>query len=111
MHYSLVLKVMFIDFGCSAGCLARNVLEAKRQIAAAVSVERYARRWLCRCAYLHLRSAALVIQSSIRYMLAVQTLQHLKNAKASTVIQVFLIFYSRTPIPSLILKTSPPPHS
>ncbi|TKV93854.1 hypothetical protein SEVIR_9G256700v4 [Setaria viridis] len=71
------------------GCLARNVLEAKRQIAAAVSVERYARRWLCRCAYLHLRSAALVIQSGIRYILAVQTLQHLKNAKASTVIQAW----------------------
>ncbi|XP_066375076.1 protein OPAQUE1-like isoform X4 [Miscanthus floridulus] len=71
------------------GCLARNVLEAKRQIAAAVSVERYARRWLCRCAYLHLRSASLVIQSGIRYILAVQRLLHLKNAKASTVIQAW----------------------
>ncbi|KAF8723303.1 hypothetical protein HU200_021824 [Digitaria exilis] len=69
------------------GCLARNVLETKRQIAAAVSVERYARRWLCRCAYLHLRSAALLIQSGIRYILAVQRLLHLKRAKASTVIQ------------------------
>lgn len=67
------------------------MLEAKRQIAAAVSVERYARRWLCRCAYLRLRSASLVIQSGIRYILAVQRLRHLKNAKASTVIQVFLI--------------------
>jgi len=71
------------------GCLARNVLEAKKQIAAAVSVERYARRWLCRCAYLHLRSAALVIQSGIRYILAVQRLRHLENAKASTVIQAW----------------------
>ncbi|XP_039829224.1 protein OPAQUE1-like isoform X2 [Panicum virgatum] len=71
------------------GCLARNVLEAKKQIAAAVSVERYARRWLCRCAYLHLRSAALVIQSGIRYILAVQRLRHVKNAKASTVIQAW----------------------
>ncbi|CAD6205072.1 unnamed protein product [Miscanthus lutarioriparius] len=71
------------------GCSARNVLEAKRQIAAAVSVERYARRWLCRCAYLHLRSASLVIQSGIRYILAVQRLLHLKNAKASTVIQAW----------------------
>ncbi|XP_021321162.1 protein OPAQUE1 isoform X3 [Sorghum bicolor] len=71
------------------GCLARNVLEAKRQIAAAVSVERYARRWLCRCSYLHLRSASLVIQSGIRYILAVQRLLHLKNAKASTVIQAW----------------------
>ncbi|XP_066385763.1 protein OPAQUE1-like isoform X5 [Miscanthus floridulus] len=71
------------------GCLALNVLEAKRQIAAAVSVERYARRWLCRCAYLHLRSASLVIQSGIRYILAVQRLLYLKNAKASTVIQAW----------------------
>ncbi|KAL6642959.1 hypothetical protein ACP70R_021140 [Stipagrostis hirtigluma subsp. patula] len=71
------------------GCLARNMFEAKRQIAAAVSVEKYARRWFCRCAYLRLRSASLVIQSGIRYILAVQQGLHFKNAKASTVIQAW----------------------
>lgn len=75
-----------------AGCLARNIIEARRQIAAAVSVEKYARRWLCRCAYLNLRSVALVIQSGIRYILAAKMLLHLKNVKATTVIQVILIF-------------------
>nr|AAM44879.1 Putative myosin heavy chain [Oryza sativa Japonica Group] len=70
------------------GCLARNLLDAKRQIAAAVSVEKYARRWFCRCEYLHLRSSALVIQSGVRYMLAIQKLLQLKNNKAATIIQV-----------------------
>ncbi|XP_052133735.1 protein OPAQUE1-like [Oryza glaberrima] len=69
------------------GCLARNLLDAKRQIAAAVSVEKYARRWFCRCEYLHLRSSALVIQSGVRYMLAIQKLLQLKNNKAATIIQ------------------------
>ena len=110
MHYKFHFAPQS-NVGYSAGCLARNVLEAKKQIAAAVSVERYARRWLCHCAYLHLRSAALVIQSGIRYILAVQRLRHLENAKASTVIQVYLIFYSSTPTPSLILETPSPPHS
>ena len=110
MHYKFHFAPQS-NVGYSAGCLAWNVLEAKKQIAAAVSVERYARRWLCRCAYLHLRSAALVIQSGIRYILAVQRLRHLENAKASTVIQVYLIFYSSTPTPSLILETPSPPHS
>ncbi|GJM84472.1 hypothetical protein PR202_ga00145 [Eleusine coracana subsp. coracana] len=71
------------------GCLARNILEARRQIAAAVSVEKYARRWLCRCAYLNLRSVALVIQSGIRYILASKILLHLKNVKAATIIQAW----------------------
>uniref|UniRef100_A0A0E0EXD4 Myosin motor domain-containing protein n=1 Tax=Oryza meridionalis TaxID=40149 RepID=A0A0E0EXD4_9ORYZ len=70
------------------GCLARNLLDAKRQIAAAVSVEKYARRWFCRCEYLHLHSSALVIQSGVRYMLAIQKLLQLKNNKAATIIQV-----------------------
>ncbi|KAL6883729.1 hypothetical protein ACP4OV_011143 [Aristida adscensionis] len=69
------------------GCLARNMFESKRQIAAAVSVEKYARRWFCRCAYLRLRSAAIDIQSRVRYILAVQRVLHFKSAKASTVIQ------------------------
>uniref|UniRef100_A0A0E0EXD1 Myosin motor domain-containing protein n=1 Tax=Oryza meridionalis TaxID=40149 RepID=A0A0E0EXD1_9ORYZ len=69
------------------GCLARNLLDAKRQIAAAVSVEKYARRWFCRCEYLHLHSSALVIQSGVRYMLAIQKLLQLKNNKAATIIQ------------------------
>jgi myosin-5 len=73
---------------CFAGCLARNVLEVKRQVAAAVSVEKYARRWFCRCAYWHLRSAAIVIQSGVRYMLAVQSLLNLKKDEAATIIQV-----------------------
>ncbi len=84
---------MAFDFNCCfAGCLARNLLDAKRQIAAAVSVEKYARRWFCRCEYLHLRSSALVIQSGVRYMLAIQKLLQLKNNKAATIIQVSMIF-------------------
>ncbi|XP_071684823.1 protein OPAQUE1 isoform X4 [Lolium perenne] len=71
------------------GCLARNVLEVKRQVAAAVSVEKYARRWFCRCAYWHLRSAAIVIQSGVRYMLAVQSLLNLKKDEAATIIQAW----------------------
>jgi hypothetical protein len=79
---------------CSAGCLARNILEARRQIAAAVSVEKFARRWLCRSAYLNLRSSVLVIQSGIRCILAAKILLHLKNVKAATIIQVMLILKS-----------------
>ena len=71
-----------------AGCLARNVLEAKRQTEAAVSVEKYARRLFCRCAYLHLRSAAVAIQSGVRYMLAYQSWLHLKKDEDTTIIQV-----------------------
>lgn len=101
-----------IDFNyCFAGCLARNMIEAKRQIAAAVSVEKYARRWFCRCAYLHLRSAALVIQSDVRYMLAAQRLLHLKKDKATTIIQVSLIFESVEPNESkLKIEVHSPTH-
>ena len=87
---NLVTGVLHLNMSnyCFSGCLARNVLEAKRQTAAAVSVEKYARRWFCRCAYLHLRSAAVAIQSGVRYMLAYQSLLHLKKDEDTTIIQV-----------------------
>lgn len=49
-----------------SGYLARAVYVAKREEAAAITMQQYARGWLCRRAYFELHSSAVIIQSSIR---------------------------------------------
>lgn len=73
-----------------AGCLARNIYAAKRETAAAILIQKYVRRWLLRCAYVKLCSAAILIQSNIRAFSTHQRFLHRKKHKAVTLIQVNL---------------------
>jgi myosin-5 len=73
-----------------AGCLARKAYAAKREAAAAISIQKYVRRWLLRCAYMKLCSAAIIIQSNIRGFSIRQRFLHAKKHKAATLIQVNL---------------------
>ncbi|GLT54732.1 hypothetical protein SLA2020_279070 [Shorea laevis] len=69
------------------GCLARNIYAAKRETAAAILIQKYVRRWLLRCAYVKLCSAAILIQSNIRAFSTHQRFLHRKKHKAVTLIQ------------------------
>ena len=72
------------------GCLARVVFAAKRETAAAVSIQKYVRKWLLRCAYMKLCSAAIVIQSNVCGFIIRQRFLQGKKHKAATLIQVNL---------------------
>ncbi|OVA09470.1 IQ motif [Macleaya cordata] len=69
------------------GCLAREIFAAKQEAAAALSIQKYARRWLVRHAYLHLYSSVVFIQSSIRGLSSRQKYLHRKEHRAATQIQ------------------------
>ncbi|XP_038985415.1 protein OPAQUE1 isoform X2 [Phoenix dactylifera] len=69
------------------GCLARSIYEIKRQIAAAVLIQRHGRRWLLRHAFLQVYSAAVVIQSGIRGFLVRQRFIRIKEHRAAMLIQ------------------------
>jgi len=73
-----------------AGCLARKMYSAKRETAAAFLIQKYVCRWLLRCAYVKLCSAAILIQSNIRAFSTRQRFLHRKKHKAVTLIQVNL---------------------
>ena len=73
---------------CCQGCLSRNAYAARRNAAAAVLVQKHARRWLSRCAYVKLVSAALVIQSCLRADSARLNFAHQKEHRAVSLIQV-----------------------
>lgn len=79
-----------------AGCLAREVYAAKRETAAAVSIQKYVRRWLLSCAYMKLCSAAIVIQSNVRGFTIRQRFLQGKRHKAATLIQVNLKWRCRS---------------
>ena len=70
------------------GCLSRNAYATRRNAAAAVLVQKHARRWLSRCAFVKFVSAALVIQSYIRADSARLKFAHQKQQRAASVIQV-----------------------
>ncbi|KAB1219847.1 Myosin-15 [Morella rubra] len=69
------------------GYLARKIYAAKREMAAAILIQKYVRRWLFGCAYMKLRSAAIIIQSNIRGLSTRQRFLHGKKLKAATLIQ------------------------
>ncbi|XXG40756.1 hypothetical protein AAC387_Pa01g1394 [Persea americana] len=69
------------------GCLSRSMYLFKKQEAAAVSIQKYARRWVCWHSYLQICSAVVLIQSSIRGLSArVMALQR-KQHRAAILIQ------------------------
>ncbi|XP_044471628.1 myosin-15 [Mangifera indica] len=69
------------------GCMARKLFAAKREKAAAISIQKYVRMWLLKNAYTKLSLAALVIQSNIRGFSTRQKFVHGKKHKAATLIQ------------------------
>lgn len=60
----------------------------KRESAAAISIQKYVRKWLLRRAYSKLFSAAIILQSNIRGFLARQRFLHGKEHRAAVKIQV-----------------------
>ncbi|XP_068326692.1 myosin-15-like [Pyrus communis] len=69
------------------GCLARALYTLKREAAAAILIQKHVQRWLLKCAYMELYSAATVIQSNIRGFSIRQRFLHGKKHKAATLIQ------------------------
>ncbi|KAJ0090740.1 hypothetical protein Patl1_13760 [Pistacia atlantica] len=69
------------------GCLARKLYAAKRETAAAISIQKYVRMWLLKHAYTKLLLAAVVVQSNIRGFSTRQKFVHGKKHKAATLIQ------------------------
>lgn len=61
---------------------------AKRERAAAVSIQKYVRKWLLRRAYLKLLSAAIFMQSNIHGFLTRKRFLQEKKQRAATLIQV-----------------------
>lgn len=72
----------------TSGCLARKAYAAAREMAAAVFVQKYVRMWILRHAYQRIRSAAIVMQSTIRGCLTREKYLYGRKHKAATVIQV-----------------------
>ncbi|XP_042384069.1 protein OPAQUE1-like [Zingiber officinale] len=71
------------------GCLARNFFSCRRQLEAAVFIQKNVRRWLLRRAFMYVHSAAVVLQSSIRGFLGLQKYMYIKEHKAAIHIQVW----------------------
>ncbi|XP_057957772.1 myosin-15 [Malania oleifera] len=71
------------------GCLSRKQYVAKREAAAATSIQKYVRGWLLRCTYTRFYSAVVFIQSNIRGFSTRQKFLHRKEHRAATVIQAW----------------------
>ncbi|KAK2989432.1 hypothetical protein RJ640_018750 [Escallonia rubra] len=69
------------------GHLSRNMYAAKREAAAAISIQKYTRRWLLRRAYRTLYISCTLIQAGIRGFSTRQRFLHRKEYKAATLIQ------------------------
>ncbi|MED6156826.1 hypothetical protein PIB30_017986 [Stylosanthes scabra] len=74
---------------CCRGSIARKVYVAKRETAAAISIQKYIRMCVSRCAYLKLYSATVVIQSHVRGFTTRKRFLHGKEHRAATVIQAY----------------------
>ncbi|CAJ1972908.1 unnamed protein product [Sphenostylis stenocarpa] len=72
---------------CCRGHIARKIYAAKRETAAAISIQKYIRMWLTRHAHLKLYFSAIVIQSRVRGFVTRQRFLHAKEHKAATFIQ------------------------
>ncbi|WVZ73418.1 hypothetical protein U9M48_021725 [Paspalum notatum var. saurae] len=66
------------------GCLARKMYTIRREAAAAIIVQKYARRWLLRRAHQQACLAALLIQSYIRGFIARRYFSAIREHKAAT---------------------------
>ncbi|KAG0503626.1 hypothetical protein HPP92_003698 [Vanilla planifolia] len=69
------------------GYLSRSLFKLKKTNWAATLIQKYIRRWLSRHAFLHLHSATLLIQSSIRIFSKHLELLHWKEQSAAIFIQ------------------------
>lgn len=78
----------------TAGCFARKTYKIRRETAAAIILQKYARRLLLQRNYHEACSAALLIQSCIRGFIARRYFSAIREQKAALVIQVYLIFPS-----------------
>jgi len=78
-------------FAPLAGCLARIVYSTRRQAAAALLIQKHVRKWLLHRAFLQIRSAVLIIQSTVRGFSVRQKLMRLKEDRAAILIQVRII--------------------
>ncbi|TKY58001.1 Myosin-15 protein [Spatholobus suberectus] len=72
---------------CCRGYIARKIYAAKRETAAAISIQKYIRMWLMRHAYLKLYFSAIIIQSHGRGFVTRQRFLHGKEHRAATFIQ------------------------
>ena len=73
-----------------SGCLARKIYAMKRKKVAVILIQKYTRRWLLRNSFLHVYSAALLIQSGIRAYSARQSFISIMKHRAAIRIQVYL---------------------
>ncbi|GAV80711.1 Myosin_head domain-containing protein/IQ domain-containing protein/DIL domain-containing protein [Cephalotus follicularis] len=69
------------------GCLARKMYVAKREAAAAISIQKSVRRLLLRLAYTKLLSAVIIIQSNLRGFATRVRFLHAKEYRAASLIQ------------------------
>uniref|UniRef100_A0A0E0B964 Myosin motor domain-containing protein n=1 Tax=Oryza glumipatula TaxID=40148 RepID=A0A0E0B964_9ORYZ len=82
------------------GCLARKMYMVKREMAAAIIVQKYVRRWRLHRTYQQAHSAALLIQSCIRGFIARRYFSVIREQRAALVIQ-------ETPPPAKYLASLP----
>ncbi|XP_027081188.2 myosin-15 isoform X2 [Coffea eugenioides] len=74
---------------CCRGHLARKLYTSIREETAAIIIQKYARRWLFRHAYVQLYMSIVFIQSSIRGFSARQKFLYRKEHRAASIIQAF----------------------
>ncbi|TKY74852.1 Myosin-15 protein [Spatholobus suberectus] len=74
---------------CCRGCIVRKIYASKREMAAAISIQKYIRMCLMRHAYLKLYSSAIIVQSNVRGCTTRQRFLHRKEHKAATYIQAY----------------------
>lgn len=91
-YYDISLTVT--GFFVLVGYIARKIYAAKRETAAAISIQKYIRMWLVRHAYFKLYFSAIIIQSHVRGFVTRQRLLHGKEHRAATFIQVILARYA-----------------
>ncbi|KAL2317939.1 hypothetical protein Fmac_031815 [Flemingia macrophylla] len=72
---------------CCRGYIGRKIYAAKRETAAAISIQKYIRMWLMRHAYIKLYFSAIIIQSHVRGFVTRQRLLHGKEYRAAIFIQ------------------------
>lgn len=94
-HFSVCVPSCFIHLAVNgtwklAGHLGRNMYAAIREAAAAISIQKFGRRWLARHSYLQLKASIVLLQASIRGFSARQRYLHQKEHRAAILIQVIL---------------------
>ena len=94
LHIGITTSTITLAWSSSVfvnvGRIARKIYFAKRETAAAISIQNYIRMCLTRRAYLKLHSSAIIIQSHVRGFTTRQRFLHGKEHKAATIIQVIL---------------------